>query len=122
LTAEALTLAAATKLGSQLGERIALGEQAAGQVAQTRQPLLVDDSSLAAYLPTTPAARHTGNQMIVPMLVDDKLVGVLRLACRAIVPGCGFARAVPSRCRCSGFHRVAQRPSAPGDASGNRGV
>ena len=55
--------------------RIAMGKGVIGQVAQTRQPLLLNDvSSDPRYIPANPEVR---SELAVPLIAKNRLIGVM---------------------------------------------
>lgn len=66
------------------GSRITVGKGVAGQVAQSRQPLLVVDASDAAAL-TLLGDEYltTGSFISFPLVIHDELIGVVNLTNRA---------------------------------------
>lgn len=62
------------------GMRQAIGEGAAGQVAATQKPLIIDDYSLwGGHLPGYEAS-ETRAVLLVPLLAGDRLIGVIGVA------------------------------------------
>ncbi len=57
--------------------RIPLGKGIVGQVAQTRQPMLLNDVSVAeGYIPANPDVR---SELAVPLIAKNRLIGVMDL-------------------------------------------
>jgi sigma-B regulation protein RsbU (phosphoserine phosphatase) len=57
--------------------RIPLGKGVAGQVALTRQPLLINDvATVEGYIPANPEVR---SELAVPLIAKNKLIGVMDL-------------------------------------------
>ncbi len=57
--------------------RIPLGKGVVGQVALTRQPLLINDvSTVEGYIPANPEVR---SELAVPLIAKNKLIGVMDL-------------------------------------------
>lgn len=72
-----LEVKVATEASTPIGTRLQAGEGMAGHVAQTRQPLIVDDYRTWPYRSTKYAGTPLTAVMEVPMLFDRELVGVL---------------------------------------------
>lgn len=81
-----LVIARAHGIGAQVmrDSHVAVGSPIAGWVAQTRQPLLVDDQSDIALLPLTRRAHYsTCSFACAPVLFPQESVGVLNVADKA---------------------------------------
>jgi PAS domain S-box-containing protein len=63
---------------AQIGQvRAPVGQGVAGQIAATRQPLIVTD--LRSVAPVNPLLRQMASLMGVPLLVEDRLIGVMHV-------------------------------------------
>src|SRR6266581_4530166 len=57
--------------------RFPLGRGVVGQVAQTRQPMLINDvSAVGGYIPANPNVR---SELAVPLIAKNRLIGVIDL-------------------------------------------
>ena len=75
-----LTLAAVTGARAPLGTRLGLGVGVNGRVAQTRQPMIVNDYDKSEFYVERFKALNIGAVLSVPMLLGGELVGVLALS------------------------------------------